>query len=245
MRDLLIGKLNILQKKDKIMTILHIDIETIPSQLQWVKDDIKSKIKPPGNIKKQESIDKWMAENADQAAEEQWLKTSFNGAVGEIVAIAWAFDDDPINGVVRGLGQPESDLINQFNDDLKSVDVTTNGTKHALGKITWCGHYITGFDLHFIWQRFIVNNIVPWFDIPHNAKPWSDSIFDTCHEWKGDTSGFGSLDTVAKILGIEGKTDGMDGSQVWPEIQAGNTEKVLEYCKDDVRIARQVYNRIK
>jgi len=49
---------------------------------------------------------------------------------------------------------------------------------------------------------------------------------------------------AAKILGIE-QAKTMDGSQVWPEIQAGNYQKVFDYCKSDVEIARQVYNRIK
>jgi len=224
------------------MTILHIDIETIPSQLQWVKDGIKETIKPPGNIKKPESIDKWMKENAEQSAENEWLKTSFNGAVGEIICIAWAFDDDPVQVIGRKLDEPESEMLGGF---VGSVLFGAN-SKHSdlIKPITWCGHYITGFDLHFLWQRMIVNNKEMPVDIPHNVKPWGQGVFDTCHEWKGDTSGYGSLDAVAKILGIE-QTKTMSGADVWPEIQAGNYEKVFDYCKSDVEIARQVYNRIK
>jgi len=223
------------------MTILHIDIETIPSQLEWVKQDIMDTIKPPATIKKQESIDKWMKDKSATAANDKWLKTSFNGAVGEIICIAWAFDDEPVQVIGRELFETESDMLTGFMNHLDMVSTSERGIKK---EITWCGHYITGFDLRFLWQRMVVNNVKMLVEIPYNAKPWSQSVFDTCHEWKGDNSGYGSLDMAAKILGIEQEKT-MSGADVWPEIQAGNYEKVFDYCKQDVEICRQVYNRIK
>ena len=43
------------------MTLLFLDIETIPSQKPNAKDDIK--IEAPGNYKKPASIQKWIDEN--------------------------------------------------------------------------------------------------------------------------------------------------------------------------------------
>jgi len=37
-----------------------------------------------------------------------------------------------------------------------------------------------------------------------------------------------------KRFDIGQKTEGMDGSQVWPAFQAGEYKKILEYCKGDV-----------
>lgn len=223
------------------MTILHIDIETIPAQALWVKQDIADTIEPPKTIKKAESIAKWHEEKGQQAIEDKWLKTSFNGAVGEIICIAWAFDDDPVQVIGRELVETESDMLTGFMNNLDMDSTSERGIKKD---ITWCGHYITGFDLRFLWQRMIVNNVKMLIEIPYNAKPWDNRVFDTCHEWKGDNSGYGSLDMAAKILGIE-QTKTMSGADVWPEIQAGNYEKVFDYCKSDVEICRQVYNRIK
>lgn len=223
------------------MTILHIDLETIPSQLEWVQKDIADSIEPPKTIKKAESIAKWHEEKAPQAIEDKWLKTSFNGAVGEIICIAWAFDDEPVKVVGRQLDMTEYNMLDLFMDNIETGSISDRGNKKD---ITWCGHYITGFDLRFLWQRMIVNNVKMSIEIPYNAKPWARGVFDTCHEWKGDNSGYGSLDMAAKILGIE-QTKTMSGADVWPEIQAGNYKKVFDYCKQDVEIARQVYNRIK
>jgi len=147
------------------MTILHIDIETIPSQLEWVMDDIATNIKPPATIKKQESIDKWMKDKSQDAIRDKWLKTSFNGAVGEIICIAWAFDDEPVQVIGRELGGTEFGMLEGFMDD---IDTATTG-KHSPDTrkdITWCGHYITGFDLRFLWQRMIVNNVKMPIEIP-------------------------------------------------------------------------------
>jgi len=223
------------------MATLFLDLETIPAQAEWVKQDIADKIEPPKTIKKAESIAKWHEEKGQQAIEDKWLKTSFNGAVGEIICIAWAFDDEPVQVIGRELGETEERMLDLFMDSVIDSSTSERGTEKS---ITWCGHYITGFDLRFLWQRMIVNNVKMPITIPYNAKPWGQGVFDTCHEWKGDTSGYGSLDMVAKILGIE-QTKTMSGADVWPEIQAVNYEKVFDYCKQDVEIARQVYNRIK
>ena len=59
--------------------------------------------------------------------------------------------------------------------------------------------------------------------------------------------GFGgriSLDNLAKQLCLGGKYEGMDGSQVWPEFKAGNIDKISEYCAEDVRLLREIYNKI-
>ena len=49
----------------------------------------------------------------------------------------------------------------------------------------------------------------------------------------GDTHAKGTLDLYGKLkLGV-GKTDGMDGSQVWDYWQAGRIDEVRAYCRDD------------
>jgi hypothetical protein len=62
-------------------------------------------------------------------------------------------------------------------------------------------------------------------------------------EW----AGFGnriSMDNLAKALGVKGKTVDMDGSQVWPEFEKGNIDKIANYCVDDVECTREIYNRL-
>jgi 3'-5' exonuclease len=42
------------------------------------------------------------------------------------------------------------------------------------------------------------------------------------------------LDEVSKILGLTGKPDGVDGSQVEEMVNAGQIEEVARYCESDV-----------
>ena len=98
---------------------IFLDIETIPVQSQSARDEIKSQITPPGNIKKPESIEKWLAENADAAAAEAIGKTSFDPAQGHICTIAWAIDDGPVWSVHAQSVDQEAVILRQFFDSLR------------------------------------------------------------------------------------------------------------------------------
>lgn len=214
---------------------LYIDIETIPTQLEWVKEKIREEIKPPGNIKKQESIDKWMAENSEKKSNEEIHKTGFDGSIGEIICISFAIDDGEIINVGRLMGESEAKLLDKFYAIL---------AENGLNKYVpiWIGHYICEFDLRFLWQRTVINKAnTKGISVPKDSKAWGSNVFDTYYEWSGSKSkGFGSLDLLCKIFGIEGKGD-IDGSKVWEYVQAGREKEVFEYCNDDVDKVRQIY----
>ena len=215
------------------MDKIYIDIETIPGQADWIKEESFSTVSPPGQYKKQESIDKWMEENGEQAKEEVWRKTGLNGSRGEIICIAWAVNDGDIESVHRDLGGSEADLLRGFYAML-----------NASMDSQWVGHYISGFDLRFIWQRSVINKVKPSINIPYDAKPWGREVFDTKIEWDGvKSSGFGSLDSVCKALGYDGKGD-IDGSKVWDYVKDGRIDEVVDYCKDDVEKARLLHKRM-
>jgi len=216
---------------------LYIDIETIPTQLIWVKEKIKSNIKAPGNYKIQESIDTWMAENADAEAAKKIEKTSFNGSVGEIISVSAAVDDGAIKNFGRKLGESETDMLNCLFDFIDCAQYSES--KKVAFEPVWVGHCIAEFDLKFLWQRSIVSKCnEKGVIIPKNSKPWSKEIFDTCYEWSGSKSpGFGSLDDLCKIFGIEGKGE-LDGSKIWEYVQAGRYDEIYEYNNQDVEKAR-------
>lgn len=223
------------------MPFLYIDIETIPSQLDWVKKEIAEKITAPANYKKAESIEKWFKDNGEDATDDKWRKTSFDGSLGEIVAISWAVDDGAPKVVSRGLGESEAVLLDEFFLELQ-IDLTDK--QNITHEPVWVGHYITGFDLRFLWQRCVLNNIPPSVNIPYAAKPWDRQVFDTKIEWSGmQSTGSGSLDMVSKIMGYEGKGD-IDGSKVWDYVKDGRIKEVAGYCKDDVEKCRRLHKRM-
>lgn len=208
---------------------IFVDLETIPSQDPSIKEKLLLELKPPGNISKQATIDAWWQSKAPAIAEEQYLKTSCNPMCGSIISIAYAFNDKPVEGIIRHIDKPEKDLLETFYEILLDSDTDY---------LQWVSYPIR-FDLPFLLKRSIINNVRPPVGIPDER---SKSAFCPMNWWHGWHQ-LGSLDALCKVLGIPGK-DGMTGADVWPAIQAGEYEKVLAYNKSDVEMLRQVYRRI-
>ena len=82
------------------MTVLFIDIETIPAQGDEAKARIASSIKPPGAMKKADTIAAWEKDQKPQAIEEAIAKSGLNGAYGHVCCIGWAFGDDEPQSVI-------------------------------------------------------------------------------------------------------------------------------------------------
>jgi hypothetical protein len=75
------------------MNRFYFDIETVPAQDPAIREELRAAVTAPGNYSKQESIDKWLADNRDKVGDEQWLKTSFDGGVGQCVCVCYAVND--------------------------------------------------------------------------------------------------------------------------------------------------------
>lgn len=220
---------------------IYLDIETIPTQRDDLKALVAEKVTPPASMSKPETIAKWEAEKKPEAIEEEWRRTALDGAMGEIVAIAWAVDDEVPQVAWRSLERPEADVLAEF---FGSIAPRLNTPGRPI-RPTWVGHFITGFDLRFIWQRAVILGVEPGFYLPYDAKPWGSDVFDTKTAWSG-VSSYGksaSLDTLCKVMGFAGKGD-IDGSKVWDYVKAGRMPEVAEYCKDDVEKARLLHRRM-
>jgi hypothetical protein len=219
----------------------YIDIETIPTQNQAIIDSIRASIRHPGNITKQESIDKWYAENSAIKFDEVYRKTSFDGLYGEVLSISWAIEDSEVFGLIRRDYDTELDLLTEFFTALVNYQ-DKHGQRTAISK--WIGHYVSGFDLRFIWQRCVMNKYKPPIDIPFNAKPWDDCIFDTKMAWTGPSSqynGASKLGDMCIAFGMDGKLDDMDGSKVYDYWLEDRLDEILAYNKDDVVKTRALY----
>lgn len=213
---------------------IYLDIETIPCQLAGIKEDIAASMKPPGTLKKAESIAEWEKTSKPELVEEAWLKTSFDGGLGQIIAIAWAIDDGPVEWLYSPTTSPEGskELLIDFFQDLKHF--------HS-DKPTLIGHNIAGFDIPFLWKQAVVYNVKPPFWFPKNPKPWDSGIYDTMTQW--DSKNFVSMDKLCKILGLPGK-EGITGADVWPMALEGKFEEIGAYCAKDVERTRTLYKRM-
>jgi 3'-5' exonuclease len=228
---------------------IYFDIETIPAQdlaaIELIKADIekqKLSVKAPGNYKDQEKIDAYIkaeVEKLDAEFDATYRKTSFDGGLGEICCIGYAIDD---NAPVSIYGASESLILLQFYQEIMAQYNPSSQTRPK-----FIGHNIVNFDLRFLFQRSVMNNVKPPMMIPFSAKPWDESIFDTMTAWAGHGNRV-RLDKLCKIFNIPQKGseigEEIDGSMVWDFYQAGRIQDIAKYCAGDVERTRQAYKRM-
>jgi predicted PolB exonuclease-like 3'-5' exonuclease len=221
--------------------LLTLDIETLPTGDSEVIAELAESIKPPGTIKKKESIDAWMAENFESALADAVAKTSFSGLYGSIACICYALDDGEVFSVDSRNG--EKQMLESFYKHVTEITGIEHHTGIASANYTVVGHNVAGFDLPFLKHRSIILEITPPAQIIKAFDDkWGKEVKDTMLLWSGDPHKRSSMDRLCKAFGFPGKGD-FDGSMVaetWPV----DPEKVISYCKDDVIRTREMYKRI-
>jgi len=216
---------------------LVFDIETIPTQSRVVKDFIAKTIKPPATIKLETSIKKWHENDKESAIADSINKTGLDGAFGQVVCVGYDLIEKGEKGVISSLD--EAVVLNEYNNVLNKIP------HNHWSSICTVGHNISGFDLRFLLQRYIVNQIKPHPIIfrASYAKPWEATIiYDTMIQFAG-TGGRISLDKLCVALGLEGKGD-IDGSMVAKMVADGRLDEVAQYCASDVSKTRSVFERM-
>lgn len=244
---------------------LFLDVETIPAQrpdvLEEIRDGCKAEldaalecIAPPANYKDPAKIADWNAtvrldkvsalkDSHEATVEECYRKTGLDGAFGQIACVSFAYLGGEPQNVWRAEWQDpgvEQHVLEMFADALAGV-IPVN--MHSAVQVV--GHNVANFDLRFIVQRCIVRGIRPHPIIVRaaQAKPWeTERVFDTMVQWAGPGKTI-KLDKLCKALGLPGKGD-MDGSKVWDYVKAGRIAEVADYCADDVRKVRAVWQRM-
>ena len=120
--------------------------------------------------------------------------------------------------------QSEKELIQEFVDqvsELRPVLVTYNGS---------------GFDFPVLRYRSMVHNVSApgLFSRPYFNR-YSEDALDLCDA----LSSFGSstkmkLDEICKFMGLAGKPNDINGSQVREYFEAGRIQEISDYCVSDV-----------
>lgn len=211
-------------------TYVYLDVETVPVQDPEAVFDIRSQIKPPANLKKQESIDAWFAEHGEQAGADLVAKTSFDGARGHVCTIAWAVNDGPVASCHASSVGDEAGIITAMFSQLPMYK-----------SVIFVGHNIAGFDLPFLRKRAIILGVTLAQQFPRDVKSWDKNIHDTMTMWAGHRDTI-SMDNLCKALGIPGKS-GMDGSQVAQAWTDRRHDEIEQYCRDDVERTRLIHQK--
>lgn len=224
--------------------LLTFDIETLPCTDPDFIASVAETIAAPAQYKKPESIAEWLRDNKAQAVKDAVAKTSFDGLYGRIACICYAFNDGDVFSVDLNSSGDEKTMLEHFYShvfDETSMVYHGGMTNEAA---TICGHNVAGFDLPFLKHRSIIHGVkpVPAMLKAMNAKPWDGCIADTMLMWSSDREKRVSMDKLCRAFGIEGKGD-FDGSMV-ADTWATDPQKVIDYCKDDVRRTRSIFKRL-
>lgn len=202
------------------MERLFLDIETLPADekmqevLQKIHQDKITKSKKVG-YKYQKSFEEYIE------------STQLDGTFGRILCLSYAVNDEP---VVTLLGD-EKKILQDFWEVAKDADL-------------FVGFNIMEFDLRFIYQRSVINEVKPTRDLSF-AKYRNEPIFDIMWEWSKWSYGSKiSLDALSRAVGLTSSKQGIDGSQVSDFYKQGRVKEIAEYCKRDVEVTRQIYKKM-
>ena len=234
------------------MHYLYCDIETI-GDIAMSHEEIEAFIraKVPKTHKKPETIDRWvnvqmgMADNA-------WTKTALDKLKCRVYCIAWAINDEPVQVLYETyrlfkvnegdfwrtstVDEHEQSLLLSFDHALREA---LDGD-HA--PVRWVAHGGVGFDFPILRLRAMKYRLPALLQSLPSDK-WGKDCDDTMTMVGGRD--WVKLDALAKFFGLAGKTEGMDGSKVYPAFCRGEHEKNAGYCGQDVEVLRGAHRRLR
>ena len=222
---------------------IFIDIETIPTSNQVIKDRAAANVAPPGNYKNPDAIAKWWAETGNQLKLDVGNKTALDGTWGELLMIGMAVDDSPVEVLVRN--GDESGVLVALGEALHrlcSAHVHAGVDWQQFAR--WIGHNIQDFDLRFLWQRQKVLNVNLPFKLPvgkpnYNSGPY---VYDTMKEWAGYGNRIKQTD-LELAFGIT-RDDEITGADVAQMYADGKIDVIENHCRQDVENLRTIYRRM-
>jgi len=153
--------------------------------------------------------------------------TSLRGEFGRILCIGYWMEPPMTQADVLTGDEPE--MLRRF-------------WEIARGAALYVGHNILDFDLPFLVKRSIIHRVKP---LPISfARYRSEPVYDTMKQWNLWGRDRIGLDALAKVLGLRTSKGAIDGSKVAGAHAAGRDAEIYAYCKEDVRLARDVYRRM-
>lgn len=175
------------------------------------------------------------AERADKA----YRETSLSGVFGELWVISFALNDgEPITLVRDDRG--ERDLLQRFATEMFAIITDF----HAARRLKIVAHNAE-FDRGMLRCRAIRHGVRLPPDIHgEHAKPWERAWYCTMDALKSGWKSGVSLDEACLAFEIPLRKGDITGKNVWEAICAGRLAEVAEYCADDVRRVRAVYQQI-
>jgi hypothetical protein len=194
-----------------------------------------------------EQIERY-SEDAEAEAERVYALGSLAAVSGRVLSIAVHVGPTPefaaegiggreyVFGIdEHGTEQPEREALRGFLTLVANFDRETDEL---------VGHNIVDFDLPFIFQRCLVNDL-PVPRLVNLGDYKVSNVYDTMRAWWFGGRRTVRLDDVAWAMGLESsKTEEVEGSLVFDLYRAGKLAAIREYNLNDVRLTRKIYERL-
>lgn len=240
-----------------------IDIETLPGSErpeinpEELEDLILAAV--PKKYKKQESINTFAEEHREElidsitdGLEADWRKEALDPLRGKIYCIGYTFGEEDVR---CSMENTEYDTLVFFSAHLES-----RYNSHLI-PFHFYGHNYAGFDGPFLWKRALKYGLTYLASVTRPGK-WGKRCEDTMTMFgDGDNHFHISMDNLAQFLGLgSGKEElpseycdildlehgtELNGSLVLDLVEAGLGDVVVEYCKKDVAVTREIYRKLK
>lgn len=231
------------------MIIAAFDIETIPNQR--IPEECKPKFDPKevklGNLKDPVKIDAKIEEARNSFETDLVKKMSITPALAQLctfVGMQYDTEKEEIKNKVS------SQVTKTYEaDDLEAVgdgwDFIRKSYNNRIPIVSFNG---IGFDMPVMWHRAIAQD-VPVDTImyskltPRYGGMFHYDLLGLLAGWTLDKMKGHPLDFFLNLYGIGSKGE-MDGSQVWETWQAGEYDKIQQYCESDVLQTCKLFQRV-
>ena len=211
------------------MQTIFYDIETGPlpeSELAALLPPFDPMEVKTGNLKDPDKVAAKVAEAEANHRRDFFEKAALDPLTGRVVAIGLLYPD---SGEFVVIGH---------DDEAATLREFWETTKGEMGRINeMVGFNSNAFDLPFLIRRSWRHRVPVPFGI-RRGRYWSDEMVDLRDAWQlGDRQARGSLDTIAKHLGVGAKNgSGADFAALWQS----DREKATEYLRNDLQLTARV-----
>ena len=217
------------------MQTIVFDLETGPlaeSELSALLPPFDPAEVKTGNLKDPAKIAEKIAEAEANHRRDFFDKAALDPLTGRVIAI----------GMVLADGHQDYDegefVIIGHDDEARTLTEFWELVRGDMGRINpLIGFNIGNFDLPFLIRRSWKHRIAVPFGI-RRGRYWSDQVVDLRDAWQlGDRQARGSLDSIAKHLGVGAKNgDGKAFAELWQT----NRQQAEAYLRNDIELTAKI-----
>lgn len=235
-----------LQTEGYFVQTIVFDVETGP-----LADSELSALLPPfdpaevktGNLKDPAKIAEKIAEAEANHRRDFFDKAALDPLSGRVVAIGMLVFDTRGEVAAPPATKPDSIIEGKLvvighDDEAKTLREFWDMTRGEMGRLNpMIGFNIFGFDLPFLFRRSWKHRIPLPFGL-RRGRYWGDQLIDLRDAWQlGDRQARGSLDSIAKHLGVGAKNgDGKAFAKLW----RSDRKQAETYLRNDLELTAKI-----